>query len=242
MTKIEQVGRLLKKSQSPVFFTGAGMSKESGIPTFRDAMDGLWSDNRPEDLATPTAFHKDPAKVRAFYEYRRDIIRGCKPNAGHVAISDLEKSGSKVVVITQNVDGFHEAAGSSKVFALHGNIMEDRCNDGCPGSHPMGRHASICPMCKKDALRPNVVWFGESLDERLLLQSTAAIMTCDILFIIGTSGLVYPAADLANLAMQRRFPVIEINPEPTPFTDQVDIFLPGAAAKFLPKICRFARE
>lgn len=242
MTKIEQVAGLLNKSHSPVFFTGAGMSKESGIPTFRDAIDGLWSDNRPEDLATPSAFHRDPAKVRAFYEYRRDIIRGCKPNAGHVAIADLEKSGSKVAVITQNVDGFHEAAGSSKVFALHGKIMEDRCNEGCPGSHTMGQYADICPVCKKDALRPNVVWFGESLDERLLLQSTAAIMTCDILFIIGTSGLVYPAADLANLAMRRGFPVIEINPDPTPFTDQVDIFLPGAAAKFLPKICRFATE
>jgi len=238
MTKIEQVRRLLKKSQSPVFFTGAGMSKESGIPTFRDAIDGLWSDNRPEDLATPSAFHADPAKVRAFYEYRRATIRDCKPNAGHLAIAALENSGFHVSVVTQNVDGFHEAAGSSKVFALHGNIMEDRCNEGCPGSHAMGRHSGICPVCKKDALRPNVVWFGESLDDDLLLRSTVAIMTCDILFIIGTSGLVYPAAGLADLAMQRGFPVIEINPEATPFTDQVDIFLPGAAAKFLPKICR----
>jgi NAD-dependent deacetylase len=238
MTKIEQAGRLLKKSRSPAFFTGAGMSKESGIPTFRDAMDGLWSDHRPEDLATPAAFHRDPAKVRAFYEYRREIIRGCKPNAGHHAIADLENAGSNVVVITQNVDGFHEAAGSSKVFALHGNIMEERCHDGCPGSRQLDGQPGICPVCKKDTLRPNVVWFGESLDEDLLRRSTAAMMTCDILFIIGTSGLVYPAAGLANLAMQRGFPVIEINPEPTPFTDKVDLFLPGAAAKFLPKICR----
>lgn len=235
---IREAGQYLSKSHSPVFFTGAGMSQESGVPTFRDAMEGLWKRFKPEELATQEAFKKDRQRVRDFYEHRRDIVRKCRPNAGHTAIAGLESTVSNVVVITQNVDGLHQSAGSTSVIPLHGNIMEDRCNHGCPERHPVGKHPATCPQCGRNSMRPDVVWFGEPIDEEMMIRSAAAILTSDVFYIIGTSGCVYPAANLAGLALQMGGPVIEINPERSPFSDEVTVFLPLRAGKALPKICR----
>jgi len=175
--------------------------------------------------------------VRAFYDYRRETLNRSRPNAGHFVIARLEESVSNVVVVTQNVDGLHEGAGSSSVFPLHGRIMEDRCHAGCAGVYPAGLHRTICPVCGAGSMRPNVVWFGEALDEEVLLRASAAVLACDLFFSIGTSGLVYPAAGFVGLAMQRGIPVIEINPEETPFSEKADVVIRLPAAEALPRIC-----
>jgi NAD-dependent deacetylase len=210
------------------------MSRESGIPTFRDAMEGLWVNFSAEDLATPEAFARDPQRVRDFYEYRREFVRKAKPNAGHTAIAGMEKLFPEVVVITQNVDGLHEAAGSTKVLNLHGEILANRCNAGCPGTQPGS--TTTCPVCGRDSLRPNVVWFGESLDPILMARSRVSVNCASALLVIGTSGVVYPAAGLVDAAVQKGIPLIEINPVKSPFSDHATAFLPLPAAVALPQI------
>ena len=225
---------VLRHAKRVVFFTGAGMSKESGIPTFRDALDGIWENFGPEELATPEAFEANPSRVREFYEYRREFVRKAKPNAGHAAIARMERIFDDLTVITQNVDCLHEAAGSTHVLSLHGEILSNRCNRGCPGTQPGSR--TVCPSCGSDTLRPNVVWFGEALDPGVLGAAVCAVAEADVLVVVGTSGVVYPAAGIVDRAIKRKIPVIEVNPNPTPFTENADSVLPFFAGVVLPAI------
>jgi NAD-dependent deacetylase len=241
--QLEHARRLVENAKAVVFFTGAGMSADSGIPTFRDVLTGLWAKYDPTELATPEAFGRDPALVWNFYEFRRSIVRKCAPNAGHRAIAAFEKTGRPTTVVTQNVDGFHQLAGSSRVLCLHGNIMEDRCQNGCPGVTPAigpvdeGEPVPpVCPQCGERTIRPNVVWFGEALDETTMLRAGSAVHDCDLMVVVGTSGVVYPAAGLADVALRMRKAFIEINPDPTQWSDKATVYVPGRASEALPEV------
>lgn len=240
-TPIEHARHLVAKAKRIVFFTGAGMSADSGVPTFRDALTGLWAHYDPTQLATPEAFAGNPKLVWNFYEHRRDIVRQCAPNAGHHAIAALEGNGQQITVITQNVDGYHQLAGSREVLCLHGNIMESRCHHGCagifPATEPTGPNATvppICATCGQRTLRPNVVWFGEMLDEVVLERARNAVENCGLIVVIGTSGVVYPAAGLADVALGLGKRFIEINPEPSQWSRDADVSLRGRASEVLP--------
>lgn len=239
---LAQASSLVAASQRPVIFTGAGVSKESGIPTFRDAMEGLWAQYDPEELATPFAFEKNPELVWNFYQARRDTVNRCHPNPAHYALATLEQSKPNCTLITQNVDGFHQRAGSKNVLPLHGNILENRCHHNCAGIIPNsdlpadGPIPPLCPTCGKKSLRPNVIWFGEFLDETIMSASLEAVKQCDLLLIVGTSGVVQPASSLAHQAINENKVVIEINPDPTSYSNRVTLFLPARAAEVLPRI------
>jgi len=218
--------------------TGAGISAESGIPTFRDAMTGLWSQFRPEDLATPEAFAANPKMVWEWYAWRRERVMKVAPNAGHAALVALENRTPHFTLITQNVDGLHARAGSRNVIELHGNIMVDRCfAEGCvltpadeiPGTPPQ------CARCGAP-VRPGVVWFGEALPPKALDDALAATRRCDVFLSIGTSNVVEPAASLPFTALQAGAAVIEVNPERTPLSGRATIVLAGAAGEVLPRL------
>jgi NAD-dependent deacetylase len=230
----------LKSSTQVTALTGAGVSKESGLQTFRDRMDGLWAQYRPEDLATPEAFERSPELVWEFYSARRLKTGEVQPNAGHFALSDMERCVPHFTLITQNVDGLHKRAGSIRVVELHGNITRVKCSRGCgifteweeiPGRVP------TCPTCGAK-LRPDVVWFGEMLPgDKLALAKQAALM-CSVFFSIGTSGMVQPAAELPLLAKQSGAVVVEINVEDTPLTPEVDYFFRGKSGEILPEMVK----
>jgi NAD-dependent protein deacetylase/lipoamidase len=209
--------------------TGAGVSADSGIPTFRGA-GGLWRDFRPEDLATPEAFSRDPRLLWEWYEWRRGLIREAKPNAAHEAIARLEHA----TVITQNVDGLHTRAGSRNVIELHGNIFRVRCvREGTSMMHEEP-FAEAPPHCECGALlRPDVVWFGETLSNDALAAAAAAVAGADVVFIIGTSGVVYPAAGLARVAKGL---TIEINPEVSDLAANVHYSIAMRAAEATPRL------
>lgn len=241
--EIKQARDLIAQSKRPVFFTGAGMSADSGVPTFRDVLTGLWARYDPTELATGEAFERDPELVWNFYEYRRGIVRKCAPNAGHRALASFQQQpGREVTVITQNVDGYHQLAGSREVLCLHGNIMEDRCHRGCPdvfaSKLPVEGESvpPVCPGCGQRSMRPNVVWFGETLDEAVLSNANDAVENCDVMVVVGTSGVVYPAAGLADSALRLGKRFIEINPEPSPWSGEADVYLRGRASEILPQI------
>jgi NAD-dependent deacetylase len=218
--------------------TGAGMSAESGVPTFRGA-DGLWRNFSATDLATPEAFARDPALVWQWYRWRQGIIGRAQPHAGHLALSRLERTLPGVVLITQNVDGLHQRAGSTNVIELHGNIWRARCLRGCAGvsvTQPT-REQDPLPVCACGALmRPDVVWFGESLDEDRMDRAAEAARTCDVFLAIGTSSIVYPAAGLPLVAASAGALVAEINVEDTPLTSRAGMVLRGSAAEVLPAL------
>ena len=209
----------LQNSQKWVILTGAGVSAESGISTFRDAPDSYWAKVKPELLASATGFRRDKAMVWRWYEERRANIWAAQPNAAHLAIAALEKAGREVLIVTQNVDDLHQRAGSSQIIALHGDIFENPCfacrRPGPRSLEPMAE-SPRCTHCNGH-LRPGVVWFGEQLPEGAYRKATRAIDDADVLVVIGTSGLVYPAAELPNYAAKKRKPVVVINPESTPF-------------------------
>lgn len=218
--------------------TGAGVSVESGIPTFRDAQTGLWSKYRPEDLATPEAFQRDPKLVWEWYAWRRELVAAAEPNPGHYALARIEESVSNFTLITQNVDNLHFRAGSKNVIELHGNIQRVKCFDeGCiiPGWEETGTLPPACPQCG-GMLRPDVVWFGEMLPLPALESAYQASASCDIFLSIGTSVLVQPAASLPLAAMQGGAIVVEINPQETPLTGLAAYFLKGPSGVILPKI------
>lgn len=231
----------LKNSRSAAL-TGAGISKESGIPTFRDRdkQTGLWEKYDPSELATPGAFTRNPALVWQWYDYRRKMVTEAAPNAGHQALVELEKFCRQLTVITQNVDRLHLRAGTAKLLELHGNILTFRCfNRGHQADEvPLG--LSEPPACNHDncrsLLRPNVVWFGESLPPDTLAAATREAAASEVFLIIGTSGLVQPAASLPFSAARAGAKLVEINPGETPLTDQVDVFLKGTAGKILPAL------
>lgn len=223
--------------QSLAVLTGAGISAESGVPTFRGE-EGLWRNFRPEELATLAAFRRDPALVWEWYKWRRGLIGGCQPNAAHHTLVEMEQAIPRFTLITQNVDGLHRLAGSRRVVELHGNIWQVRCTrEGTVTEwrdHPLPK---IPPRCKCGALlRPNVVWFGESLPPEALQTAFDAARSCQVMLVIGTSGVVEPAASLPRIAKRSGAWVIEINVETTPISRYTDETILGPAAIKLPRL------
>lgn len=236
---IQEVKARLAGARAVAVLTGAGISADSGVPTFRGA-DGLWRNYRAEDLATPEAFAHDPRLVWEWYNWRRELIAAKSPNPAHHALVELEQRVERFWLITQNVDGLHPAAGSRKLSEIHGNIWKVRCTQ-CRQVHT-NREVPIpilplCPACG-GLLRPHIVWFGESLDPDDLDRSLAEVGSCEVLLLIGTSGVVYPAASFAALAKQADAFVAEINLNPTPNSQIVDIAIGGRAAEVVPELVR----
>ena len=220
--------------------TGAGMSAESGVPTFRDAQTGLWSQFNPQDLATEAAFRAHPQRVWDWYAHRREMIAAVQPNDGHLALARFaERHPSRLTLITQNVDGLHQLAGQADALALHGNIAEDRWLDMphscCSKETIEAGRPPRCPVCG-NLRRPAVVWFGENLPAAALEAAEHAARHCDLMLVIGTSGEVYPAAGLAFTAHQSGARVVVINPEPTPLDVVADLCLQEPAALCLPSL------
>ena len=238
---------LLASARRVVVLTGAGISAESGVPTFRDA-DGIWATYRPEEVATPQAFARDPRFVWEWYALRRDVITRCQPNAAHHAIARLQAQRPDTILATQNVDGLHVVAGNSvgapPPIELHGSLFRARCTR-CDwrAEHREPIDASSadalprCPVC--DALaRPDVVWFGEALPVEAIERATTAAERADVCLVVGTSSLVYPAAGLPHLVLDQGGAVIEVNPEPTPLTSHATLSLREKAAAALPELLR----
>ena len=224
--------------QSPVaVLTGAGISAESGVPTFRGE-GGLWKTYRAEDLATPEAFQRDPSTVWEWYDYRRRIVAGIEPNPAHHAITRLERELSDFLLVTQNVDGLHARAGTKRLVELHGNLYRVRCTrDGSISENHEVPLAQIPPRCACGALlRPDVVWFGEAIPEKVLIAALEASRRCDMMLVIGTSAVVQPAASMPLIAKQAGAAVVEVNPDPTPITPFVDLHLDGKAAEVVPLV------
>lgn len=238
-TSIFQARKLLDHATAIAVLTGAGISAESGIPTFRDALTGLWERFRPEELATPEAFEANPKLVWEWYAWRREMVATAQPNAGHHALATLERhcraQEVDFTLVTQNVDGLHRAAGSVRVIELHGNIGRVKCFDRHHRieSWPEGDAVPVCPKCGS-LLRPDVVWFGEGLPPDALASAMAAARTCDVFLCVGTSTAVEPAASLPFVALQSGARVIEVNPTETPLSTRAAFSLRGAAGEILP--------
>jgi NAD-dependent deacetylase len=225
----------LSSARSITVLTGAGISADSGVPTFRGT-DGLWKNFRAQDLATPEAFERDPRLVWEWYNWRRELIATKRPNPAHDAVAQMEQQFDRFWLITQNVDGLHRDAGSRKLSEIHGNIWTVRCTKcGCLAEN-RDLPIAIPPLCGScgGLLRPHIVWFGESLAEEDLRRSETALQSSDLCLIIGTSGLVYPAAGFASIAKQAGAFVAEINLDPTPHTGLVDASLQGRAKDIVP--------
>ena len=234
---IAEAADRLRKARSIAVLTGAGVSAESGIPTFRGE-GGLWRQFRAEDLATPEAFGRDPRLVWEWYDWRRQKVAACRPNPAHHALAALESRGGEFLLITQNIDDLHRKAGSRRLVELHGNIWRVRCvAEGAVSELPDVPLREIPPRCACGSLlRPDIVWFGEMLPAEALDRAFRAAESCDLFLVAGTSALVQPAASLPLLAKQRGATVIEVNPEPTPISHLVDISLQGKAGEILPAL------
>jgi NAD-dependent deacetylase len=232
----------LGRARRVVALTGAGISAESGVPTFRDAQTGLWAKYRAEDLATPEAFLKQPRLVWDWYVWRRGLTEKAQPNPGHHALVGLQNRFESFTLITQNVDGLHARAGSREVLELHGNIHVTICFDErtpvADGDfEDDGRTPPRCPRCG-GLLRPGVVWFGESLPREALAEAEAASLSGEVFLSVGTSSLVHPAAGLPELAKRQGAYLIEVNPERTPLSRLCDQVLSGPAGELLPQLLR----
>lgn len=230
---------ILLNSNRVVVSTGAGVSKESGIPTFRETQSGLWENFDPEELCTLQGFLNDPPLVWNWYQDRIKIIETVEPNPGHYALVKLEKMFDKFDLITQNIDNLHQKAGSKNVCELHGNILKYKCLEENT-IHPIPNDTSNippeCPDCGA-FLRPNIVWFGEQLPEKEIAYAYKTSGSCDCMIVIGTSGLVQPAASLPFIAKQTaKAKIIEINPEFSAITPISDIFISGKSGEILPMI------
>jgi len=236
----------LRAARSVVATTGAGISAESGVPTFRGS-GGLWRTFSASDLATPEAFARDPRLVWEWYRWRRDRIRPAKPNEGHFVLARFERTLPHFQLVTQNVDGLHQQAGSRTLIELHGNIWRSRCASGCgrvtevsgeggPARSEDARGTEL-PTCTCGALlRPDVVWFGEALEPGNIERAMDAARACDVLLVVGTSAVVYPAAALPRVAHAAGALVVEINVEDTSLTAEADVVLRGPAAEVLPAL------
>jgi NAD-dependent deacetylase len=228
---------VIKNAEHIAILTGAGISAESGVPTFRGT-NGIWSKFKPEELARMDAFLANPELVWEWYQHRRDILANVKPNPAHFALAEWERKAPKFVIATQNVDGLHRIAGSKNVLELHGNIRINKCLR-CSHEWPdedLSFEGKI-PMCPCGGmLRPGVVWFGEMLPQDVLEAAFLAAQKCDLFLTIGTSSVVYPAASLPEIAKESGAKVIEVNVEETPFTKWADYHFRGLAGAILPKI------
>lgn len=224
-----------------VALTGSGISAESGVPTFRDARTGLWARYDPQELATPEAFARDPELVWKWYVWRRGLVEGARPNAGHRALAELERHVPDFSLVTQNVDGLHGEAGSERVVELHGNIRRNRCPVENVTVEPdeTDHLPPLCPNCGSP-LRPDVVLFGEALPAEGLRAASEAARSCDLLLSVGTSGLVYPAASLPYEALESGAAVVEVNPDPTPLSEVAGFAVRGTAGDVLPDLVRAA--
>ncbi|WP_229072826.1 NAD-dependent deacylase [Actinoplanes sp. DH11] len=281
MTDLQEAAKLLAAAQRVVVFTGAGISAESGVPTFRDALTGLWARFDAQALATAQAFRDDPDLVWGWYEWRRHRVRSVHPNAGHLAVTAIEARAEHTTLVTQNVDDLHERAGSANPVHLHGSLFAPRCAEcgtaatapsdkagdkagdkahdqaedragGRPGGPTGGRPGDLAgdaeepdqgrrirpPVCARcgGLIRPGVVWFGESLPEAALESAARSASGCDVLLTVGTSGLVYPAAEIPRLAARAGAAVIQVNPQPTPMDSVALVSLRGSAARILPDL------
>ena len=234
---IAQVRQWVNEARRIVLLTGAGMSAESGVPTFRDAQSGLWASFRPEELATEEAFRARPAFVWDWYALRREAVAKVQPNAGHRAVAEFQRRHpGRLTVATQNVDGLHQRAGSAGVLALHGDIAEDKWLDPpracCTPERLEHGRPPRCATCG-NLRRPAVVWFGELLPAEALAAAEEAAAASDLMLVVGTSGLVYPAAGLARATRGR---VVIVNPEPSALDDLADVVLAGTSAMLLPRL------
>jgi NAD-dependent deacetylase len=228
----------LRSALHMVVLTGAGVSAESNIPTFREAQTGLWAQYSPEELATPQAFRRNPKLVWEWYAWRRDRVSQAEPNAGHLALAQLEQLKSHFTLITQNVDGLHQRAGSRSVVELHGNINRTICSSDLQVVEAWSDTDEVPPRCPEcgNFLRPDVVWFGESLPARTLQAAFEATQVCDLFLSIGTSGLVQPAASLPFVALEQGAVTVEINPDTTPLTAQASYSIRAPAGQVLPAL------
>ena len=238
---LEKITDRLKQSEKIIFVTGAGISQESGIPTFR-GKDGLWRKYDPMKLATIDAFYEDPKLVWEWYEERRRNILAAKPNPGHIAIAELEKK-KPVHVLTQNIDGLHQRAGSKSVYELHGSIITIKCTSCDFKDKISSSFSELPPMCKCGSiLRPDVVWFGESLPQDVWQAAISEASSCDVMIVVGTSLAVSPANLLPVYAKQNGAILIEVNPEDTAMSGTMDISIRSSAAKALPEIVSLFRS
>ncbi|MEM7124914.1 MAG: NAD-dependent deacylase [Chloroflexota bacterium] len=232
---------ILAQANHVTCLTGAGVSAESGVATFRDPQSGHWSKFDPEQLASQTGFRRDPGLVWRWYMERLSAAtRVARPNPGHIALAELARMVSAFTLITQNVDNLHEQAGSQDVIHLHGNISDFFCN-GCRKTYALQeeeRTAEMPPTCSHcgDMVRPGVVWFGEQLPAHEIHRAWEAAQTCDVMLVVGTSGIVYPAAHLPYLAQDRNATVIDVNPEEDALSAMADIHLAGPSGQILPQI------
>lgn len=251
-TSEHHVVETLRAARHVVVFTGAGISAESGIPTYRDALTGLWENFDFAELATPDAFRRDPALVWGWYEWRRMNVMRAEPNPAHQAIAAMATKVPRFTLITQNVDNLHERAGSTDVIHLHGSLFSPRCF-ACARPHelpsdipdePQGGRRLEPPRCLHcgGRIRPGVVWFGESLPKAAWTAAMSAVEKegCDLFFSIGTSAMVYPAAELPFTALRRRATVVQINPDLTQLDEVASISLHSAAADVLPRLVEAA--
>jgi len=226
----------LRDARHVCVLTGAGVSAESGVPTFREAQQGLWEKYDPQQLATPEAFEEDPKLIWQWYRWRRELVAAARPNPGHFALARLAELVPRFTLVTQNVDGLHQRAGSNDVIEFHGNLFDNRCHaEGRLVEHAPDAEVPVCPGCGAN-LRPAVVWFGEAIPDDALNESFAAAADCDVFLSVGTSSLVYPAAGLADIAKENRAMVAEINPNPTMRVDGYDFSIVAKAAAALPKL------
>jgi len=241
---LERAASYLRQARHVAVLTGVGVSKESGVPTYRDALTGLWSNYSFEELASPDGFRRDPATVWTWYEERRAQLAYVQPNPGHVALAQLEPLFERWDLITQNVDDLHERAGSTNVCHLHGRLSETKCFADCQGAPTLiepqayvngEQPPPTCPHCGA-WLRPNVVWFGEMLDLNDLIVAQDAAEECDVMLVVGTSGLVFPAASMPYTAAQNGAVVIEVNPEATDISRIANVYLRGPSGEMLPRL------
>lgn len=236
-THVAKAVELLRDAEFACCLTGAGVSAESGVPTFRD-LDGLWQDHRAEELVTIEAFQADPRRVWKFHHGWRELIGSVEPNPGHVALARMEKILPRFELITQNVDGLHQAAGSSGVIELHGNIWDTwcvNCRYQCDAKLQPLSDEPHCPQCGA-WLRPGVIWFGEALPIDALRAAQRAALSCDVMLVVGTSAVVQPAASLPEWACQHGASIIEVNPESTPLSRIAAVCLSGPGAHVLPAL------
>jgi len=239
---LQQSANLIANCSYLVVSTGAGVSKESGIPTFRDAYTGLWANYDPQQLASVEGFLQDPKTVWEWYAWRRKKVSEAQPNPGHLALARLEDLVPRMTLITQNVDGLHRRAGSRSPIELHGNITRVKCFAACGRSYDDWSdddyEGEIPPRCKacKSFLRPDVVWFGEQLPEKQIQEAFLSAETCDLMLVVGTSGMVQPAASLPLVASRAGAGVIEVNPQPGMISESADILLKGKSGELLPPL------
>jgi NAD-dependent deacetylase len=226
----------LRNHSNIVFFTGAGMSAESGVPTYR-GKGGIWKEYDYQNCACQDAFDRDPEYVWEFHNYRRSLVAKCAPNRGHELIAQAERERPGVTVVTQNIDGLHQLAGNTEVIELHGSLWRTRCDAcGAPPSEDRSAPLEDIRCACKAYKRPDIVWFGDSLSADAIGRALAALERCDLLISIGTSAVVYPAAEMPLIAKRAGARLVEINPEPTPISHAYDTCLRGPATQMLTQL------